>query len=210
MIPESYKPYLSGILISEGFIQDRITALAAELLHDWQDLSSPPHLLVVLKGASTFFGDLLRALSRRHANSGDLRVPCTFDFVRVKSYEGTESTGNVRVSGIDLESLRGRHLVIIEDIIDTGATMAKLVPMLQDLGAASVQSVSLLQKRTERACGYRGNYVGFEIPDAFVVGYCLDYNEAFREMQHIAVINAAGIAAFKDFEENHGPAEYTK
>lgn len=88
-------------------------------------------------------------------------------------------------------------MILAEDIIDTGLTMTKLVPLLLQAGAASVRVASLLEKRTPRACGFKGDFVGFSVPDAFVVGYALDYNEAFRDMPHICVINDAGKAFFR-------------
>ena len=88
-------------------------------------------------------------------------------------------------------------MILAEDIIDTGLTMTKLVPLLLEAGAASVRVASLLEKRTPRACGFKGDFVGFSIPDAFVVGYALDYNEAFRDMPHICVINEAGKDVFR-------------
>ena len=87
-------------------------------------------------------------------------------------------------------------MILAEDIIDTGLTMTKLVPLLLEAGAASVRVASLLEKRTPRACGFKGDFVGFSIPDAFVVGYALDYNEAFREMPHICIISQKGIEHF--------------
>lgn len=106
------------------------------------------------------------------------------------------------ISGVSLESLEGRDVILVEDIIDTGATMMALVPTLSM--AKSVRVASLLEKRTHRSCGFKADYVGFTIPDAFVVGYNLDYNEAFRELPHLCVINGEGIEKFKDFEKTQG------
>jgi hypoxanthine phosphoribosyltransferase len=196
-----------------------------------------------LQGASEFATDLTRALRRRHAYSSSSHLPFTVDYVRVKSYEGTESSGTgehctearlvarsavktlsvfaVKISGIDLKTLAGRDLILVEDIVDTGMlhrcrlavahmkrpahtsalaghTMAKLIPHLMELGLPrSVKVASLLEKRTARSCGFRAHYVGFSIPDAFVIGYNMDYNEAFRELPHLCVINAAGIDFFR-------------
>lgn len=147
--------------------------------------------------------DLIRAIGQLQVNSSSLRVPYTFDFIRAKSYEGTESTGKVTVTGVKLEELKGRHVVLVEDIIDTGKTMSILVPMMEE-HCRSVRVASLLNKRNPAAVGFKAHYVGFDIPDKFVVGYNLDYNEAFREMDHICVINAKGIDAFKDFEAAAG------
>lgn len=123
--------------------------------------------------------------------------PVRFDFVRLKSYEGTESTGHIRIIGGDLEALRDRNVLIVEDIVDTGATMVKLLSELEQYSPASVKVASLLVKQTTRSNGYTPDFIGFSIDDAFVVGYGLDYNEHFRDLQHIAVISSAGIEKYK-------------
>ena len=127
-------------------------------------------------------------------------IPFTFDFIRVKSYKGTESTGKVEISGADLKKFEGKHLLLVEDIIiDTGTTMSQLVPALEAHQPASlkVATGSLLEKRrTDQSNGFKADYVGFSIPDKFVVGYCLDYNEIFRDLDHICIINDTGISEF--------------
>jgi hypoxanthine phosphoribosyltransferase len=106
----------------------------------------------------------------------------------------------VKVSGINLATLAGRDVILVEDIVDTGTTMSKLIPYLlsnKDAVPRSVKVAALLEKRTPRSCGFRADYVGFSIPDSFVVGYNMDYNEAFRELPHLCIINGAGIDFFK-------------
>ena len=103
----------------------------------------------------------------------------------------------MKISGIDLKTLKGRDLIIVEDIIDTGITMKALIPHLQACEPRSVRVSSLLEKRTTRSNGFKGDYVGFSVPDAFVVGYNMDYNEGFRDMPHLCVINGEGIEYFK-------------
>jgi hypoxanthine phosphoribosyltransferase len=118
----------------------------------------------------------------------------SFEFIKVKSYENDHSTGQIRISMSeeDLLSLKGKDLLIVEDIIDTGATMSTLIDMLKRYEPARIRVVSLLLKRTQRKHHYIPDYVGFSIPDLFVVGYCLDYNEVFRDLDHIAVISEIG------------------
>ncbi len=130
-------------------------------------------------------------LTARHCTD----PPLTFDFIRVKSYVGTESSGDVRIEsiGVDLQALKGRHVLLCEDIIDTGTTMSMLIPHLQQYEPTTVRVATLLQKRTPKSNGFRADFVGFSIPDKFVVGYCLDYNEVYRDMQHICVMNESGI-----------------
>lgn len=156
---------------------------------------------MVLKGGSEFAVDLSRTLRRLHTYSPpSSRLPFTVDYVRVKSYEGTESTGNVRISGIDVKTLEGRDVILVEDLIDTGTTMSRLIPVLLQAKPKSVKVASLLEKRTHKSCGFKADYVGFSIPDAFVIGYNMDYNEAFREMPHLCIISPAGIDHFRSHE----------
>lgn len=194
-IPPHYAPYLSHVLLPHGLIQDRVDKLAADIGAAYA--TGTPHILVVLKGGNEFAGDLSRALRLRHAHASRKTLPFTLDYIRVKSYEGTASTGTVRVSGVDLKTVVGRDIILAEDIIDTGLTMTKLIPQLLEAGAKSVRVAALLEKRTPHSCGFKADYVGFSVPNAFVVGYNLDYNEAFREMPHICVINDAGIEFFR-------------
>jgi hypoxanthine phosphoribosyltransferase len=195
-IPTQYRPFVGSVLLPQGLILDRVEKLAADIVAAYP--TSTPHLLVVLKGGSEFAQDLTHHLRRLHAYREGAHLPFTVDYVRVKSYEGTESTGSVKISGIDLKTVRGRDLILVEDIIDTGTTMSKLIPVLEEHGPTTVRVAALLEKRTHKSCGFKADFVGFSVPDVFVVGHNLDYNEAFREMPHICVINDAGIAHFKD------------
>jgi len=103
-----------------------------------------------------------------------------------------------------MRTIAGRDIVVVEDIVDTGLTMTKLLPVLKDAGATSVRVCTLLEKRTPRSCGFKADFIGFSVPDSFVVGYNLDYNEAFRDLAHICVINKAGIDVFKHHETLKG------
>lgn len=116
------------------------------------------------------------------------------EFIKVKSYENDQSSGNVQIS-LSEEELKGfkdKDLLIVEDIVDTGATMVALIELLKRYNPSSIKVASLLLKRTTRSNSYVPDFVGFAIPDLFVVGYGLDYNEKFRDLQHIAVINDTG------------------
>lgn len=195
LVPNHYKDYIESVLIPAGLIQNRVEKLAQDIRRDYEGQTL--HLLCVLKGGSAFFHDLVGKLRLFHKYNQCDYVPFTFDFIRVKSYDGTQSTGNVQISGADLAKFRGKNLLLVEDIIDTGRTMSKLVPLLQQYEPASVRVASLLEKRNPQSCGFQADYVGFNIPDKFVIGYCLDYDEIFRDLDHICIINGAGIDKFK-------------
>jgi hypoxanthine phosphoribosyltransferase len=192
-------------LIPHGFVHDRISSLAHEVAEAYYGRC--PHLLCVLKGASVFAMRFITALhaefaSVSAASGAPLRgVPFTFAFCNVKSYSGTESTGSVTISGIDEAELSGRDILIVEDIVDTGITLSKLLPHLRDVcKVGRAQVCALLEKRTAKSCGLKARFSGFSIPDAFVIGFGLDYDDAFRDLDHICVINKDGVEAFRGFD----------
>ncbi|EDL84493.1 rCG47045, isoform CRA_b [Rattus norvegicus] len=153
--------------------------------------------LCVLKGGYKFFADLLDYIKALNRNS-DRSIPMTVDFIRLKSYCNDQSTGDIKViGGDDLSTLTGKNVLIVEDIIDTGKTMQTLLSLVKQYSPKMVKVASLLVKRTSRSVGYRPDFVGFEIPDKFVVGYALDYNEHFRDLNHVCVISESGKAKYK-------------
>lgn len=194
LIPHHYLNSVESVLIPKGLVNDRVEKLAQDIRDAYDGRTV--HILCVLKGGSAFFHALVEHLRLFHKYNKCNYVPFTFDFIRVKSYEGTKSTGNVQISGADLAKFKGQSLLLVEDIIDTGKTMAKLVPMLQQYEPESVCVASLLEKRNPDNCGFVADFVGFNIPNKFVIGYCLDYNEVFRDLDHVCIINKAGIAKY--------------
>ncbi|KAI8904034.1 phosphoribosyltransferase-like protein [Gorgonomyces haynaldii] len=194
VIPDHYKEDLDSILIPYGLIQDRVEKLALDIS---KEVTKPLVCCCVLKGAHVFFGDLTRRLKKIQGKDGK-SIQMSFEFIKVKSYENTESTGNVKISLTEEEmsGFQGKDLLIVEDIVDTGKTMKALVQKLQQYKPNSIKVVSLLVKKTPRSNDYVPDYAGFSIPDAFVVGYCLDYNEVFRDLDHIAIISKTGMTKY--------------
>uniref|UniRef100_A0ABI7X4P9 Hypoxanthine phosphoribosyltransferase n=1 Tax=Felis catus TaxID=9685 RepID=A0ABI7X4P9_FELCA len=153
--------------------------------------------LCVLKGGYKFFADLLDYIKALNRNS-DGSIPMTVDFIRLKSYCNDQSTGNIKeTGGDDLSTLTGKNVLIVEDIIDTGKTMQTLLSMVKQHNPKMVKVARLLVKRTPRSVGYKPDLVGFEIPDKFVVGYALDYNEYFSDLNHVCVISETGKVKYK-------------
>ncbi|GAN10909.1 hypoxanthine phosphoribosyltransferase 1 [Mucor ambiguus] len=191
VIPDHYEEDVSSILIPHGVIMDRIKKLARMIVDD-----SPGPLVVccVLKGGHQYFADLVDEIKKLRRINGT-SVQLSLEFIRVKSYMNDTSSGGVKISLTDaeLQEFKGKNLLIVEDIIDTGATMVKLLDRLALVEPKSVRVTSLLIKKTPRSNGYIPDYVGFAIPDAFVVGYALDYNEYFRDLDHICVISVSCI-----------------
>ena len=201
-IPKHYIEDIEKVIIPKGLVMDRTERLARDIFEDL-DFNQPIAALCVLKGGYQFFTDLLYYL--RQLN-GNMNRSCrmSIDFIRLKSYEDDQSTGSVRVIGSDnLEILAGKNVLIVEDMIDTGRTMKKLLTLLEGYKPHSVKVASLLVKRTPLSCGYRPDYTGFEIPNQFLVGYALDYNEYFRDLSHICIISEKGKKKYSSKVENH-------
>lgn len=165
------------VLIPSETLQQRVRELGKQISRDYRGLN--PLLLCVLKGGYLFLADLTRHLCVRHS----------IDFMAISSYgAGTESTGVVRILK-DLDTdISGRHVLVVEDIIDTGNTLAYLLENLRSRRPASVRVCTLLSKPARRRVDLHVDYVGFEIPDEFVVGYGLDYAEAYRNLPFIGVL----------------------
>lgn len=168
---------LGETILSEKEIRTRVSELAAMISADYAD--KEPLLVCVLKGAVFFMADLVR----------ELTVPCELDFMAVSSYgSATDSSGVVRILK-DLDAnIEGRNVIIIEDIIDSGLTLSYLRKNLRSRNPASVEVCSLLTKPSRRKVDIACKYVGFEVPDKFVVGYGLDYMENYRNLRFIAVL----------------------
>ncbi len=167
------------ILLSTEQIQERVRGLAAEIAADHPGAETL-HLVCVLKGAFVFLADLVRAL----------RIPSTLDFLAVSSYAaGTTTTGEVRLlKDLDV-ALDGRHVLIVEDIVDTGLTLTYLQDILHARGPKTLRTVCLLSKPSRRKVNVPVEYVGFTIDDRFVVGYGLDYDEEHRNLPYIGVLD---------------------
>ena len=163
------------VLISQELLQEKITEIAAKISADYEGRK----ILVigVLKGAIFFISDLVRQLS----------VPCEIDFMAVSSYGSqTHSSGVVRIlKDLDIP-IAGRHVLIVEDIIDSGLTLSYLLKNLTSRGPASLEICTLLAKPGYRRLNITARYVGFELPDVFVVGYGLDHAERYRNLPFIA------------------------
>lgn len=166
MIPSHYVDTIDHILIPSGLIHDRIEKLANDIVTN--HYGTPLHFVCILKGGAVFYHDLIGQIRKILSNSPN-PMKFTLDYVRVKSYEGTESTGNVQIIGGELDEMRGKHVILVEDIVDTGATMAKLIPALAPYEPLSVKVATLLEKRTVRnTSNFLSDYACFSIPDRFV------------------------------------------
>uniref|UniRef100_A0A3Q3X514 Phosphoribosyltransferase domain-containing protein n=1 Tax=Mola mola TaxID=94237 RepID=A0A3Q3X514_MOLML len=184
-VPRHYENDLEKVIIPHGLIMDRTERLARDIIQDM----GGHHIvaLCVLKGGYKFFADLLDYIKALNQNS-DKSVPLTVDFIRVKSYCNDKSTNNVKVIGGDeLSSLSGKVSLLGSDIVETGRTMQTLLSLLSE---SNPKMVKVVRPRLRRSVVFVFiSDIGFEVPDAFLVGYALDYNEYFRDLSHICILN---------------------
>lgn len=169
---------IQQIMLTEAQIQSRIEELGEMLSEDYRDKN--PVVIGVMKGVVIFYADMIRRI----------HVPCQMDFMWISSYEGTDSTGSVVVKRDVSADIKGRHVLILEDIFDTGNSLSFVQQHLLSKNPASLKICTLLDKPSRRKPGVtlQADYVGFTIPNAFVVGYGLDYNEYYRNLPYIGIL----------------------
>lgn len=171
-------PDVDHILVTEAELKAKVEELGARISADYagRDLL----LVSILKGAVVFMADLMRAIT----------IPCSIDFMVVSSYGGsnTSSTGLVKIIKDLDQDLTGKDVLIVEDILDTGITLSNLVPMLKLRNPNSVRLCTILSKPSRRKADIEPDYCGFEVPDEFVVGYGLDFDERYRNLPYVGVL----------------------
>jgi len=176
---QGYKEFLDEILISEQALQERIAELGAQISQDYA--GKQPHLICILRGGVMFLADLIRHIT----------VPNTVDFMAISSYGmgARQSTGKVRIT-LDLqEDIRDRDVLLVEDIVDSGYTIATVLEFLRTRHPSSLRVCALLNKAERREIQVPIDYCGFVIPDKFVFGYGLDLDELYRNLPFIGTVN---------------------
>lgn len=175
---QDYREYLDEILIDEGKLQERIAELGEEISRDYQNENL--HLICILRGGIIFLSDLMR----------NITVPNTVDFMAVSSYGVTrQSTGQVRIT-LDLkDDIQDRHVLLVEDIVDSGYTIASVLEFLKTRHPKSLRVCTLLNKPARREVEVPIDYCGFVIPNKFVFGYGLDMDEYYRNLPFIATVD---------------------
>jgi hypoxanthine phosphoribosyltransferase len=169
---------IKEVLLSEEQIQAKVKELAAQISAEYA--GKDPVFVGVLKGVVIFFADMVR----------NIDIPCEIDFMSIASYSGTTSTGRTDIRKDVSVDIKGRHVVILEDIFDTGNSLTFTVEYLKSKGAKSVKICTLLDKPSRRKPGItlQADYVGFVVPNAFVVGYGLDFNEKYRNLPYVGIL----------------------
>ena len=172
-------PFIDRVLISSEEIQLRVRQLGNEISNDYKD--SVPIFVCILKGAYPFLADLTRCVSVDHE----------VDFMAVSSYDGgTQSTGVVKIEKDLKSNITNRDIILVEDIIDSGLTIDNLMDLLKTRNPRSIRVASVVDKKIARKKDVPLHYVGFEIPNEFVIGYGLDYDEKYRNLPFIGVMKA--------------------
>jgi hypoxanthine phosphoribosyltransferase len=168
---------IERVLLSEEQIQNRIRELGEELTREYAD--KDPVIIGVLKGVVVFYADMIR----------HIKVPCQLDFMWISSYSGTQSSGMLVRQDVTAD-IKGRHVLILEDIFDTGNSLDFTVKHLLSKEPASLKICTLLDKPERRKPGItlQADYTGFTIPNAFVVGYGLDYDEKYRNLPYVGIL----------------------
>lgn len=167
-----------SVLLTEEEVDKRISEIGAKISADYE--GKEIHLICVLKGGSYFMCELSKRIT----------VPVTLDFMSVSSYgSDTKSSGVVKIVKDLDESIKDKNVLVVEDIVDSGRTLSYLLEMLRNRGAADVKLCTLLDKPSRRVVDVDVNYTGFEIPDEFVVGYGLDYDQRYRNLPYIGIVH---------------------
>lgn len=168
---------IESIFFTEEEIQEKVSALGAQISRDFEGKN--PLFVGVLKGCFVFMSDLMRHVT----------IPCTMDFMAVSSYKGgTTTTGAVEIQKDLSQNIEGRHIIMVEDILDSGMTLSYLQNYLANRNPASITIATLMDKPSRRKAPVYARYSCFEVPDAFVVGYGLDYDERYRNLPYIGVL----------------------
>ncbi|MBQ5405410.1 MAG: hypoxanthine phosphoribosyltransferase [Oscillospiraceae bacterium] len=170
------KNAIERVLISEKELEEAVAAIGRKISEDYA--GKDPIFVGVLKGCFIFMADLMRHVD----------IDCSMDFMAVSSYSGITSTGAVKINKDLSEIIEGRHLILVEDILDSGVTLNYLKNYLMVRKPASIAVATLMDKPARRKADIYADYSCFEIPDAFVVGYGLDYNEKYRNLPYIGVL----------------------
>lgn len=166
------------ILVSQEAIVKRCQELGKQISDDYREKNTIPYVVALLKGSVPFLAELVK----------HIELDIQFDFMDVSSYEGTESIGDIKINK-DLDgSIKGLSILLVEDIVDTGRTLKEVTKLLKNKGAVDVKVVSLLDKPSRRTVEIEADYVGFEIPNEFVIGFGLDYDQKYRNLPFVGVL----------------------
>ena len=182
--PEVYRPYFDKVMVPKSVIQDRVREMGSEIRAYFGD--NPITCLVVLKGGFVFANDLAQ-----HLDSPNTPNPYQLEFIKVKSYVN-DTKGETTISGIDVNDLKNKHVLIVDDIFDSGGTIQSIYDILESVPLADLKTACFVLKRREIKVQVRPDFVGVSIPNAWIAGYGMDHNEYLRNVQSIGVMSDFG------------------
>lgn len=201
VINKLHERYIDNVLITQGAILDRIERLAKDIVRDY--MNETVHFVVIMKGAITFataLADKIETILKNDITES-IKFSYFMNYIYITSYEGDHSTGQITIkAGADiLSQLKDQHVVLIEDIYDSGTSMNQFLKELEKYELKSVKTVVLFHKMNQKnlCYDYACDYIGFVIPNIFIIGFGMDYNEHFRQLNHLCAINQEGIDALK-------------
>jgi hypoxanthine phosphoribosyltransferase len=198
LIPSHYVNDVHSVLIPRGLAVDRIAKLAIDVkeIYGNEEL----HLICILKGSRGFFSELVESLDRIYMyTEGHARPPYMEHYVRIKSNVDHAGKHHINIMSGDLSTLKGKNVLIVEDIIDSGKTLKAFCRGLLDYHVKSLRIASMIEKRSDRSSGLRGDFVGFSVPgSAFVGGFCIDYQEMFRDLPHVCLLEPSAVEKYKN------------
>jgi hypoxanthine phosphoribosyltransferase len=200
LIPKQYSDYIEKVIVSRGLILDRIEKLAYDIFKENKDKTI--YFLVVMKGAVKFATYLADAINEIINNDLSGSFQYFFEYITISSYQNDKSTGEVKFNVDEklFKKLKDQHVILVEDILDTGRTLTTFIGFMnKNYTPASIKLAILVQKMNPAHLAYNIDveYLGFLLQDKFIVGFGLDYNQHFRDMNHICSLNENGIKAFK-------------
>lgn len=171
-------PDVKQVLVGEQEIIEKCKLLGKEISDFYRSYETAPLLVAILKGSVPFLSELIK----------HIELDIEIDFMDVSSYEGTESIGDVRIIKDLDRSIKGMPIILVEDIVDTGRTLQEVKKLLMNKGASEVKIITLLDKPSRRVIDVKADFVGFEIPNEFVIGFGLDFNEKYRNLPYVGVL----------------------
>eukprot|EP00331_Platyophrya_macrostoma_P020930 CAMPEP_0176464018 /NCGR_PEP_ID=MMETSP0127-20121128/36256_1 /TAXON_ID=938130 /ORGANISM="Platyophrya macrostoma, Strain WH" /LENGTH=236 /DNA_ID=CAMNT_0017856333 /DNA_START=44 /DNA_END=754 /DNA_ORIENTATION=+ len=189
-----HRPYIQDVVVPEGLIKSRIERLTTDIANYYEN--KPFTIIVIMKQGYKVFNlisDYLEKIYEKGVHNNTVRV----EFVRLSSFVGVQEANDIEVVGLDLIDVKGKDLLVVEAIVETGLSLSTLLKQLMDKGAKSTKVFSLVIKENRTQFDFPIDFLGFVIPAKFVVGFGLDYNDNFRDLNHICSLNDNGIDSFK-------------
>jgi hypoxanthine phosphoribosyltransferase len=205
LIANNYNKYVDKVIASKGLISDRVERLALDIVRDYA--GKTVYFLIVMKGAVMFGSNLADKINDILKNdiSDTYKMQFFFEYIRISSYENLTSTGVVNIKADDkiLSKVKDQHVIIVEDTYDSGKTLVTFTEYLnKNFTPLSLKTAVLVQKMNPAhlKLNFENDYIGFLVPNEFIIGYGLDYNQRFRELPHLCTINQLGIDTFREIK----------